>query len=70
MLKHLLNINPDEPIASKILENFEKYIKGFISLPLYIPGTTYFKAVKVLIQLKLYKLIMSGLEKFINLESY
>jgi cytochrome P450 family 724 subfamily B polypeptide 1 len=49
MLKHLLNINPDEPIASKILENFEKYIKGFISLPLYIPGTTYFKAVKVLI---------------------
>ncbi|KAK2413697.1 cytochrome P450, family 724, subfamily A, polypeptide [Trifolium repens] len=51
MLKHLLNINPDEPIASKILENFEKYIKGFISLPLYIPGTTYFKAVKARIRL-------------------
>ncbi|CAJ2669678.1 unnamed protein product [Trifolium pratense] len=51
MLKHLLNINPDEPIASKILENFENYIKGFISLPINIPGTTYFKAVKARIRL-------------------
>ncbi|XP_045799046.1 cytochrome P450 724B1 [Trifolium pratense] len=51
MLTHLLNINPDEPIASKILENFENYIKGFISLPLNIPGTTYFKAVKARIRL-------------------
>jgi len=49
MLKHLLNINPDEPLAIKILENFEKYIKGFITLPINIPGTTYSKAVKVLL---------------------
>ena len=49
MLKHLLNINPDEPLASKIFENFENYIKGFVSLPLNIPGTTYANAVKVLI---------------------
>ncbi|KAK7293506.1 hypothetical protein RJT34_16373 [Clitoria ternatea] len=46
MLKHLLNINPDEPLACKILQHFENYIKGFVSLPLNIPGTAYFKAVK------------------------
>lgn len=49
MLKHLLNINPDDPLASEILENFENYIKGFISLPLNIPGTAYSKALKVLL---------------------
>jgi len=49
MMKHLLYINTDEPLGSKILENFEKYIKGFISLPINIPGTAYFKALQVLI---------------------
>lgn len=48
MLKHLLNMNPNDPLASKILDNFEKYIKGFISLPLNFPGTIYSNAVKVL----------------------
>ncbi|AES78542.1 putative cholesterol monooxygenase (side-chain-cleaving) [Medicago truncatula] len=51
MLKHLLNINPDDPLAVKILENFENYIKGFITLPINIPGTTYSKAVKARIRL-------------------
>ncbi|KAF7844520.1 cytochrome P450 724B1 [Senna tora] len=51
MLKHILNINTDEPLASKILENFENYIKGFVSLPLNIPGTIYSKAVKARIRL-------------------
>ncbi|KAK8466767.1 hypothetical protein PHAVU_008G147500 [Phaseolus vulgaris] len=46
MMKHLLYINTDEPLGSKILENFEKYIKGFISLPINIPGTAYFKALQ------------------------
>ncbi|XP_061341878.1 cytochrome P450 724B1 [Gastrolobium bilobum] len=51
MLKHLLNINPDEPLAYKILENFENYIKGFVSLPLNIPGTAYSNAVQARIRL-------------------
>ncbi|GMN42632.1 hypothetical protein TIFTF001_011845 [Ficus carica] len=46
MVKHLLNIEPGEPQASQILEDFETYMKGFVSLPIYIPGTSYFKAVK------------------------
>lgn len=47
MVKHLLSIKPGEPLASEILEDFETYMKGFISLPLYVPGTAYAKAVKV-----------------------
>lgn len=47
MVKHLLSIKPGEPLASEILEDFETYMKGFISLPLYVPGTAYTKAVKV-----------------------
>ncbi|XP_024031326.1 cytochrome P450 724B1 [Morus notabilis] len=46
MVKQLLNIEPGEPQASQILEDFETYMKGFVSLPIYIPGTSYFKAVK------------------------
>ncbi|CAL5191656.1 unnamed protein product [Lathyrus oleraceus] len=51
MLKHLLNMNPNDPLASKILDNFEKYIKGFISLPLNFPGTIYSNAVKARLRL-------------------
>ncbi|KAH1150289.1 hypothetical protein AAZX31_16G063600 [Glycine max] len=51
MMKHLLNINPDDPLAFKILGNFENYIKGFISLPIRIPGTAYFKALQARIRL-------------------
>lgn len=47
MVKHVLNIEPSEPRASQILEDFETYMKGFVSLPIYVPGTSYFKAVKV-----------------------
>lgn len=48
MLKHLLSIEPEEPLAVKILEDFLTYMKGFVSLPVYIPGTPYASAVKVL----------------------
>ncbi|GMN42631.1 hypothetical protein TIFTF001_011847 [Ficus carica] len=46
MVNHLLNIKPGEPRALEILEDFEMYMKGFISLPIYIPGTAYSKAIK------------------------
>ncbi|KAH7532425.1 hypothetical protein FEM48_Zijuj04G0018400 [Ziziphus jujuba var. spinosa] len=46
MVKHLLSIKPEEPLAAEILHDFETYMKGFVSLPLYIPGTAYTKAVK------------------------
>ncbi|RDX89799.1 Cytochrome P450 724B1, partial [Mucuna pruriens] len=51
MMKHLLSIDPDEPLASKILGNFENYVKGFVSLPINIPGTAYFKALQARIRL-------------------
>lgn len=48
MMKQLLSIKPEEPLASKILQNFETFMRGFVSLPINIPGTGYANAVKVL----------------------
>lgn len=47
MVKTLLSIEPEDPRARKILADFLTYMKGFVSLPLYIPGTPYAMAVKV-----------------------
>ena len=47
MLKYVLSIEPDDPLAPKILEDFLCFMKGFVSIPLYVPGTPYAKAVKV-----------------------
>ncbi|XP_022133522.1 cytochrome P450 724B1 [Momordica charantia] len=46
MVKELLGIEAKEAIGSKILEEFEKYMKGFVSLPINLPGTAYSNAVK------------------------
>ncbi|XP_017614942.2 cytochrome P450 724B1 isoform X2 [Gossypium arboreum] len=46
MVKHLLSIEAEEPLAFKILEDFLTYMKGFVSLPVYLPGTPYASAVK------------------------
>lgn len=48
MVKHLLSVKPEEPVASRILQDFETYMTGFVSLPVNIPGTSYAKAVKVI----------------------
>ncbi|KAF2308434.1 hypothetical protein GH714_009621 [Hevea brasiliensis] len=46
VVKTLLSIEPEEPVASKILKDFRTYMKGFVSLPLNFPGSPYTKAVK------------------------
>ncbi|XWS30430.1 hypothetical protein CRYUN_Cryun24cG0116900 [Craigia yunnanensis] len=51
MVKHLLSIEPQEPLAFKILEDFLTYMKGFVSLPVYLPGTPYASAVKARVRL-------------------
>lgn len=48
MVKNLLSVKPEEPLASRILEDFETFMTGFVSLPFNIPGTAYAKAVKVI----------------------
>ncbi|KAL3624287.1 hypothetical protein CASFOL_033103 [Castilleja foliolosa] len=45
MLKNLVSIEPNDPRAAKILGDFLTFLEGFISLPLYIPGTAYSKAI-------------------------
>ncbi|XP_027152711.1 cytochrome P450 724B1 [Coffea eugenioides] len=46
MLKNLLDMEPGDPIAPRILQDFLTFMEGFVSLPLYIPGSPYAKAVK------------------------
>ena len=50
-MKELLGIDANESIGSRILDEFETYMKGFVSLPLNLPGTPYYKAVKVVLNL-------------------
>ncbi|XP_062152834.1 cytochrome P450 724B1-like [Alnus glutinosa] len=46
IVKQVLGLTPDEPQTSRILEDFLTFMKGLISLPLYIPGTPYARAVQ------------------------
>ena len=47
IVKQVLGLSPDDPQTSGILKDFLTFMKGLISLPLYIPGTPYARAVKV-----------------------
>ncbi|XWS75929.1 hypothetical protein CRYUN_Cryun01aG0133800 [Craigia yunnanensis] len=46
IVKQVLGLKPQEPETSKILEDFLTFMRGLISLPLYIPGTPYARAVQ------------------------
>ncbi|KAI3956170.1 hypothetical protein MKW92_021757 [Papaver armeniacum] len=46
IVKQILSMEPEEAEATNILEDFHTFMKGLISLPLCIPGTSYGKAVK------------------------
>lgn len=46
IVKQILSLKPDSPETSTILKDFLTFMKGLASLPLYIPGTSYAKAVK------------------------
>ena len=48
IVKQVLSITPEDPMAEIILEDYLLFMKGLISFPLYIPGTPYARAVKVL----------------------
>ncbi|KAL6960510.1 hypothetical protein U1Q18_038273 [Sarracenia purpurea var. burkii] len=46
MLKYVLDMEAEDPLAPKILEDFLTFMKGFVSIPLYVPGSPYAKAIK------------------------
>ncbi|XP_052178609.1 cytochrome P450 724B1-like [Diospyros lotus] len=46
IVKQVLGLTPDEPETARILEDFLTFMKGLISLPLYVPGTPYARAVQ------------------------
>ncbi|XP_062009217.1 cytochrome P450 724B1-like [Rosa rugosa] len=51
IVKQVLGLSPDECQTTQILEDFLTFMKGLISLPLYIPGTPYARAVKARIRI-------------------
>ncbi|KDP45155.1 hypothetical protein JCGZ_15020 [Jatropha curcas] len=46
IVKQVLGLTPEQPETTRILEDFLTFMKGLISLPLYIPGTPYARAVQ------------------------
>ncbi|XP_062224808.1 cytochrome P450 724B1-like [Phragmites australis] len=46
IVKQVLGLSTEEPVTASILEDFLAFMKGLISFPLYIPGTSYAKAVQ------------------------
>ncbi|XP_051114551.1 cytochrome P450 724B1-like [Andrographis paniculata] len=46
IVKQVLGLAPDEAHTKEILQDFLTFMKGLISLPIYIPGTPYARAVK------------------------
>nr|GEX67767.1 cytochrome P450 724B1-like [Tanacetum cinerariifolium] len=51
IVKQVLGLSPEQPEGAKILEDFLTFMRGLISLPLYIPGTPYANAVKARIRI-------------------
>ncbi|KAL6520195.1 hypothetical protein OROMI_032375 [Orobanche minor] len=45
MLKSLVSIEGESPLGAEVLKDFLTFMEGFVSLPLYIPGTAYSKAI-------------------------
>ncbi|WZZ22402.1 hypothetical protein YC2023_123789 [Brassica napus] len=46
MVNQLLSIKPEDPARRYVLQDFLSYMKGFISLPVPLPGTAYTDAIK------------------------
>ncbi|KAI3465934.1 hypothetical protein Pfo_022597 [Paulownia fortunei] len=46
IVKQVLGLTPDEPQTKEILQDFLTFMRGLISLPIYIPGTPYARAVQ------------------------
>ncbi|KAJ4961227.1 hypothetical protein NE237_021137 [Protea cynaroides] len=46
MVKQILSLEPEDPLTSTILQDFHTFMKGVVSLPLHLPGTSYAKAVE------------------------
>ncbi|OWM81543.1 hypothetical protein CDL15_Pgr007584 [Punica granatum] len=46
IVKQVLGLTPDEPRTRAILHDFVTFMRGLVSIPLYIPGTPYARAVQ------------------------
>ncbi|KAG2551188.1 cytochrome P450 724B1-like isoform X2 [Panicum virgatum] len=60
IMEQVLGLPPDGPVALRILEEYQIFMKGIISLPITLPGTAFSKAVKAR------KRISETMEKFIE----
>jgi hypothetical protein len=49
IVKQMLSLTPENPVAVRILHEFSTFMKGLVSVPINIPGTPYAKAVQVIL---------------------
>ncbi|PUZ40604.1 hypothetical protein GQ55_9G438200 [Panicum hallii var. hallii] len=60
IMELVLGLSPDEPVARRILQEYQIFMKGVISFPITIPGTPFARAVKAR------KRISETMERFIE----
>ncbi|CAN0927259.1 Cytochrome P450 724B1 [Linum grandiflorum] len=46
IVKQVLGLTPEDPVTVRILEDFLAFMKGLVSVPIYVPGTPYARAVQ------------------------
>lgn len=46
IVEQILSLGPEDPDAVEILENFTKFLRGLVSVPINLPGTPYAKAIQ------------------------
>ncbi|KAK4434795.1 cytochrome [Sesamum alatum] len=51
IVKQVLGLTPEEPRTKEILQDFLTFMRGLISVPIYIPGTPYARAVQARIRI-------------------
>jgi len=47
MVKKILSMNPGDPEIERLPIEYDSFFRAFACFPLYIPGTTYWKALQV-----------------------
>ncbi|CAN1127899.1 Cytochrome P450 724B1 [Linum perenne] len=66
IVKQVLGLTPEDPVTTRLLDDFLTFMKGLISLPLYVPGTPYAKAVQAFWCLQARRRISSSVKAIIE----
>ncbi|URD94613.1 cytochrome P450 [Musa troglodytarum] len=51
IVKHILSLSPEDPETVQLLDNYKTFMKGFVSAPIDLPGTSFAKAKRAKLQI-------------------